>query len=208
MSTILVINSSILGNGSASREVVDYTVERLRQIEPRARIIERNLGAEPIPHLSEANWAGIRAQPTTAVEHQARELSDQLLEELRAADTLVIGAPMYNFSIPTALRAWFDHVLRAGETFRYTSAGPQGLLSGKKVIVVESSGGLYSEGPAQVLDFQEPYLRQLLSFMGLTEVDFVHLEKLGSGDAARSTALTSAKARIEQLLEAEQAVAA
>ena len=117
-----------------------------------------------------------------------------------SADTLVIGAPMYNFSIPTGLRSWFDHVLRAGETFRYGENGPRGLLSGKRVIVVESRGGMYSQGPAQAMDFQEPYLRQLLGFMGLSDVQFVRVERLGSGGDARATALAGAKAQIEALL--------
>jgi FMN-dependent NADH-azoreductase len=103
---------------------------------------------------------------------------------------------MYNFSIPTTLRSWFDHVLRAGETFRYSEAGPEGLLTGKKVIVVESRGGLYSDGPAQAIDFQEPYLRQLLGFVGLTDVTFVHAEKLGYGPDAVAEALAGARTRL------------
>ncbi|MBD8528133.1 FMN-dependent NADH-azoreductase [Pseudomarimonas arenosa] len=208
MSTVLVINSSILGSGSASRQMVDHSLQRLLAIEPQARVIQRDLGAEPIPHLSEANWAGVRGTPSTAIELETRALSDQLLDELRTADTLLIGAPMYNFSLPTALRSWFDHVLRAGETFRYGASGPQGLLSGKRVIVIESRGGLYSEGPAQALDFQEPYLRQLFAFMGLTDVHFLRLEKLGSGAEARAAALESAKASLESILDAQFAQAA
>jgi len=113
----------------------------------------------------------------TDAELTARTLSNELIAELRNADTIVIGAPMYNFSISTGLRAWFDYVLRAGETFSYSAAGPLGLLKGKRVIVIESRGGLYSEGPAKAIDFQEPYLRQLLGFMGLTDVAFIHAEK-------------------------------
>jgi len=108
----------------------------------------------------------------------------------------VIGAPMYNFSIPTGLRAWFDYVLRAGETFSYSEAGPRGLLGGKRVIVIESRGGLYSEGPAQAIDFQEPYLRHLLGFMGLADIAFIHAEKIGFGPDAREAALIGAKAKI------------
>jgi FMN-dependent NADH-azoreductase len=108
----------------------------------------------------------------------------------------VIGAPMYNFSVPTTLRAWFDHVLRAGETFRYTEQGPQGLLPGKRVIVVESRGGLYSEGAGAASDFQEPYLRHLLGFMGLTDVTFVRAEKLGFGPEARAAAIAAATAGV------------
>jgi len=100
---------------------------------------------------------------------------------------------MYNFSISTGLRAWFDYVLRAGETFSYSEVGPKGLLTGKRVIVVESRGGLYTEGPAKAIDFQEPYLRTLLGFIGLSDVTFIHAEKLGFGPEAREAALASAK---------------
>ena len=116
-------------------------------------------------------------------------LSDELIGELKAADTVVIGAPMYNFSVPTTLRAWFDHVLRAGVTFKYVDGAVRGLLGGKRVIVIESRGGLYSEGPAQAIDFQEPYLRHLLGFIGITDVTFVHAEKIGYGPEARTAAI-------------------
>ena len=115
---------------------------------------------------------------------------------------------MYNFSIPTTLRAWFDHVLRAGQTFSYSEAGPKGLLEGKRVIVVESRGGLYSEGPAQAIDFQEPYLRHLLGFIGLTDVTFVHAEKIGYGPDARDAAITAATAELRQLAASDRAQAA
>jgi FMN-dependent NADH-azoreductase len=137
--------------------------------------------------------AGVRGVPATEAELAARILSDELIAELRRADTIVIGAPMYNFSIPTGLRAWFDYVLRPGETFKYTEAGPQGLLAGKRVIVIESRGGLYTEGPAQAIDFQEPYLRTLLGFIGLSDVTFIHAEKIGFGPEAREAALAGAK---------------
>ncbi|RZK84469.1 MAG: FMN-dependent NADH-azoreductase, partial [Methylobacterium sp.] len=154
----------------------------------------------PVPHLSPETVAGVRSQATTPAEQVARALSDELIAELRAADTIVIGAPMYNFSIPTTLRSWFDHVLRAGETFSYSEAGPKGLLSGKKVIVVESRGGLYSEGPAQAIDFQEPYLRQLLGFIGLADdLTFIRAEKIGFGPDARDQALADSRAELAKL---------
>jgi len=111
----------------------------------------------------------------------------------------VIGAPMYNFGVTTGLRSWFDYVLRAGETFSYSAAGPKGLLGGKRVIVIESRGGLYSAGPASAIDFQEPYLRHLLGFVGITDVTFVHAEKIGYGPEARSAAITQAKLEIASL---------
>ena len=193
MANILVLNSSVLGEGSASKILVEEAVERLLKANPGATAIHRDLGAEPIPHLTTSNVAGVRGVPTTNAELAARRLSDDLIAELRSADTIVIGAPMYNFSISTGLRAWFDYVLRAGETFSYSEAGPQGLLIGKRVIVIESRGGLYSEGPAKAIDFQEPYLRTLLGFIGLSDVTFIHAEKIAFGVDAREAALASAK---------------
>jgi FMN-dependent NADH-azoreductase len=191
MPTILVIDSAVSGVASVSKALVREAVAARTGGAP-ARVIHRDLGREPVPHLTEATVAGVRAQPATEAEQAARALSDALIAELRAADTIVIGAPMYNFSIATGLRAWFDHVLRAGETFRYTEAGPEGLLAGKRVIVVESRGGLYSEGPAQAVDFQEPYLRHLLGFIGLTDVTFVRAEKIAYGPEARAAAIAAA----------------
>jgi len=193
MANILVLNSSVLGDGSVSKVLVGEAVGRLLEANPGATVVERDLGTAPIPHLITANVAGVRGVPATEPELAARALSDKLIAELRAADTIVIGAPMYNFCIPTGLRAWFDYILRAGETFKYSEAGPQGLLTGKRVIVIESRGGLSSQGPAQAIDFQEPYLRTLLGFIGPTDVAFIHAEKLGFGPDAREAALAAAK---------------
>jgi FMN-dependent NADH-azoreductase len=196
MSTILFLNSSVSSHTSVSRILVEEAVSRLLEAEPGATVVHRDLGAAPIPHLTTTDLAGVRGVPTTDAELAARALSDQLIAELRTADTIVIGAPVYNFSIPTGLRAWFDYVLRAGETFSYSEAGPRGLLGGKRVIVIESRGGLYSEGPAQAIDFQEPYLRHLLGFMGLADVAFIRAERIGFGPDAREAALIGAKEKI------------
>jgi FMN-dependent NADH-azoreductase len=196
MSNILVLQSSVSGQQSVSRVLVAETVARLLDAAPDARVVERDLGSNPVAHLDSSNWIGVRGIPSTDAEFAAREVSDQLIAELRAADTVVIGAPMYNFSISTGLRGWFDYVLRSGETFRYTAAGPEGLVMNKRVIVVESRGGIYSEGPAQALDFQEPYLRQLLAFIGITDVTFIRAEKIGYGPEARDASIASAFAQI------------
>ena len=208
MAKILVINSSAAGADSVSRRLVDEAVRRLLEAAPGAALVWRDLAADPVPHLSTGPLAGVRGTPATPAEHAARALSDQLIAELREADTIVIGAPMYNFSVPTVLRAWFDHVLRAGETFRYSAAGPEGLLTGKRVIVIESRGGLYSEGPAQAIDFQEPYLRQLLGFVGLTDVTFVRAEKIGFGPEARDASIADAAATLARLASRPAAAAA
>jgi FMN-dependent NADH-azoreductase len=203
MKNLLVINSSAAGADSVSRVLVADAVSKLMSAAPGAQVTHRDLDASPVPNLTSATLAGVRGVPKTADEFAARKLSDELIAELRAADTIVIGAPMYNFSTSTLLRAWFDYVLRAGETFSYSAAGPKGLLDRKRVIVVEARGGLYSEGPAAAIDFQEPYLRHLLGFVGLTDVTFVHAEKLGFGADARETALQNAKTQLSKLAAPE-----
>lgn len=206
MSNILVLQSSISGPQSVSRQLVNEAVTRLIGAQPLAQVVERDLGADPVPHLSSGNLAGVRGEPKTDAERAARELSDALIAELRAADTIVIGAPMYNFSISTGLRSWFDYVLRAGETFRYSTKGPEGLVGNKRVFVIESRGGSYSEGPAQAIDFQEPYLRHLLGFMGIVDVTFVRAEKIGYGGDARAASIGKAAQEIATIaLEANAA---
>lgn len=199
MSNILVLNSSAAGEASVSRLLVADAVAELTERLPGARVVFRDLAADPIPHLLPSTINGVRGQPTSPAELEARALSDKLIAELRAADVIVIGAPMYNFSVPTTLRTWFDHVLRAGETFSYSEAGPKGLLTGKRVIVVESRGGFYSDGPAVGADFQEPYLRHLLGFVGLTDVTFVRAEKIGYGPEAREQALADSRAELARI---------
>ena len=208
MKSLLVINSSAAREGSVSRELVEFAVDRLLQDAPQATVRRRDLGANPVPHLEVATLNGVRGTPTTVVEKAARALSDELIAELRAADTIVIGAPMYNFGVTTSLRAWFDHVLRAGETFSYSAEGPKGLMTNKRVIVIESRGGLYSEGPAAAIDFQEPYLRHLLGFIGITDVTFIHAEKIGFGPEARSASLAQASTRIASVAGASLSAAA
>lgn len=202
MSSVLVVTSSALGQASVSTQLVEDAVRRLTRKDPAARIVTRDLGAQPVPHLTLDSATAIRGgEPKTPAEAEARALSDTLIAELQAADTLVIGAPMYNFGMASTLKAWFDHVLRAGVTFRYTEAGPEGLLKGKRAIVVESRGGLYSEGPAQAMDAQEPHLRTLLGFVGITDVAFVRAEKLAFGPEARAQAIEAARAAIEGAVE-------
>jgi FMN-dependent NADH-azoreductase len=198
MKTILVIDSAVTGEASVSKTLVQEAIATLTADHKSARVIYRDLGQKPVPHLTEETLAGVRGEPKTDAERATRALSDELISELRIADIVVIGAPMYNFGVATSLRAWFDHVLRAGETFRYSEAGPRGLLAGKRVIVVESRGGLYSEGPSKALDFQEPYLSHLLGFIGLTDVSFVRAERIGYGPDARAEAITAATSALRQ----------
>ena len=145
-----------------------------------------------MPHLTAETVAAIKGAPESEAELAARALSDALVAELAAADLLVIASPMYNFGMSSTLKAWFDHVLRAGITFRYAENGPEGLMKGKKAVVIESRGGFYSEGPAAAMDGQEPHIRTLLGFIGITDVTFVRAEKLGFGPEAAEAAIAEA----------------
>ena len=209
MTNILIIDSAATGPASVSHRLTDGVAETLRSRHPGASIVRRDIGAEPIPHLDAETTAAIRgAEPATDAARQAVALSDRLVAELMAADLIVIGAPMYNFGMPSTLKAWFDHVLRAGITFRYSEAGPEGLVKGKKAIVVETRGGLYSSGPAAALDSQEPHLRTMLGFMGLDGVAFVRAEKLGFGPEAVAEAVAAATAELDRLVGEELLLAA
>lgn len=200
MSKVLVVKSSANGDASVSNRLLKAAVADLQRQDPALEIIERDLGAAPVPHLTAEGVAALFGAARTAAEAATGALSDELIVELRTADTLVIGAPMYNFGISSTLKAWFDHVLRAGVTFRYTDAGPEGLLQGKRAIVVLARGGLYSEGPAQAMDAQEPHLRTLLGFIGITDVTFVRAEQLAFGDDARTAAIGAAESQLSRAL--------
>jgi len=198
MSTALVITSSALGETSVSNQLVQDAVTGLRAQDPSLRIVTRDLGSAPIPHITMDAAAALRgAEPANAAQAEAQVLSNELIAELKAADIVVIGAPMYNFGISSTLKTWFDYVLRAGITFRYDESGPEGLLKGKRAIVIESRGGLYSEGPAQAMDSQEPHLRTLLGFIGITDVTFVRAERLAFGPEAREQAIGAARRVIQ-----------
>jgi FMN-dependent NADH-azoreductase len=204
MSTVLVLTSSALGAASVSNQLVQDAITQLVLQDLQLRVFTRDLGGKPIPHLTIDSANALRgAEPANAAQAAARALSDELIAELKAADTLVIGAPMYNFGIASTLKTWFDYVLRAGITFKYSESGPRGLLEGKRAIVIETRGGLYSEGPAQVLDSQEPHLRNLLSFMGITNVKFFRAEKLAFGPEAREQAIDAARAQLTEVIQKE-----
>ena len=181
---ILVISSSANGDASVSGNLAARFVDSARAFRPEARVVLRDVGANPLPHLTAETVAAIKSEPKTAAELAARKLSDALIEELKQADLIVVASPMYNFGMSSTLKAWFDHVLRAGVTFRYTENGPEGLLKGKKTVVIESRAGFYSEGAAAAMDGQEPHLRILLGFMGLDDVAYVRAEKLAFGPEA------------------------
>ena len=208
MTKALILNSAVTGAASVSSRLTTAFAEELVARDPQTRIVTRDIGANPVPHLLPETVAGIRATAATEAEKAALALSDVLVDELRDIDLLVIGAPMYNFGIPSSLKAWFDYILRAGVTFRYTENGPEGLLPVKKAVVIETRGGLYSEGPAVAMDSQEPHLRTLLGFMGVTDVVFVRAEKLGFGPEAVQAAVDGAIAELNGCAERELALAA
>jgi FMN-dependent NADH-azoreductase len=202
MSKILVLNSSVSGGASVSRPLVQNVVDRLLEVDPNAIVATRDLDAQPIPHLIGETFGGVRREDAvTEAERAARTLSDALIAEIEGADTIVIGAPMYNFGIPSTLKAWFDHVLRPGRAFRYSETGPEGLFKGKRAIIVVARGGLYSSGAAKALDSQEPHLRTMLGFMGITDVSFVRAEKLGYGPEQRNEAIANAQVEIARFGE-------
>jgi FMN-dependent NADH-azoreductase len=208
MSNILIVTSSAQSERSVSSRLARDFEDQLRAAHPGATIIRRDVGAEPIPHLTAATIDAIIATPETASAKAARALSDALIAELDAADLIVIASPMYNFGMSSTLKAWFDHVLRRGVTFRYTENGPEGLLKGKKTVVIQSRAGLYSEGDAAAMDGQEPHLRTLLGFMGLDDVRWVRAESLAYGPEAADSSIGAATAQLHGIVTGELALAA
>jgi len=196
MKTALIVSSSANGDASVSNGLATALADRLRESDPGLHIVLRDVGANPIPHLTAGTVAAIKGTPASDAELNARALSDALIAELAEADILVIASPMYNFGMSSTLKAWFDHVVRVGVTVRYGENGPEGLLTGKKAVVIESRGGLYSEGPGAALDAQEAHIRTLLRFIGITDVTFVRAEKLGYGPEAAEAAIAEASAAL------------
>lgn len=205
---ILIVNSSALGDASVSSRLTRVLAEGLAEQGGPLAITVRDIGRDPVPHLVSETVSAIRGVAETDAEAQALALSDTLIAELRQADLVVIGAPMYNFGISSTLKAWFDHVLRPQVTFRYTENGPEGLLPGKRVIVVETRGGVYGEGPASEMDHQEPHLRSMLGFMGITDVRFVRVEGMAFGPEAAEKAIEGAMTAFGPLAEQARALAA
>jgi FMN-dependent NADH-azoreductase len=204
MTAILHVSSSVRSTGSISRQLSNEFVAKLKAGNAGSTVVERDLTAQPVPHLSEQMMGAYftPAENRSAEQNSIVKLSDNLVAELLAADVIVIGAPMYNFSVSSTLKAWIDHIARAGLTFKYTDTGPVGLVSGKKVVIFTSRGGVYSHGPAKPLDFQETYLRAVLGFIGITDITFVHSEGLAMGDAAVDTAIAGTRSAIDSLIAA------
>ncbi len=202
MKNILFVASSSRGPQSYSYQFARHIVDDLKTRHPGAKVVVRDVAKQPLPHVDAAfvNGRALPPEQLSPSEAEAFALSDVLLAELQAADVIVFAVPMYNFGVPSSLKAWIDHVVRPGRAFTYTEKGPKGLIEGKKAIVVVARGGIYSQGPAQQLDFQESYLRAVLGFIGITNVHVVRVEGVGMGEQALKNAMTSAKARTEELV--------
>lgn len=193
MKKILHILSSINGDSSFSAQLGNAIIEKIRQNHPDTRVKERNLVEEGFPHLKGSTLnAFFTPEQDRSPEHlKALGDSDRAIQEVFEADIIVIGAPLYNFGISSPLKAWLDHIARAGVTFRYGENGPKGLVTGKKVYVAMASGGIYTEGPMQAFDFVAPYLKTVLGFLGMDEVEVVRAQGT-SMEKTRANALTRA----------------
>jgi FMN-dependent NADH-azoreductase len=211
MSKLLLVTSSLFGDQSKSTQLAGEFVQAWRRTHPSTTVVERALTAESIPHLSLGALGAVMTPPEqrSSEQHATVAFADRLIEELETADTIVLAVPMYNFSIPSTLKAWIDYVARAGRTFRYTAAGPEGMLKGKKVFVVTARGGVYTgDSPAKAFDFQEPYLRGVLGFLGLTDVTFVHVEGFKLNPEAAEQGVTRARELIAAFAGVPEATAA
>jgi FMN-dependent NADH-azoreductase len=197
--TLLQLNTSIFSADGQSSRLADSFVAKWRAANPGAEIIVRDLARDPVPHLDARRFGAFIAKPEsrTPAQQAAVDYSDELIGELKRADVIVVGLPMYNFGVPSTLKAYFDHVARAGATFRYTDKGPRGLLTGKRGYIFATRGGKYAGTP---LDFETGFVRQFLQFVGIEEVEFVYAEGLAIGDASRQAVLTAAEGAIDRLV--------
>lgn len=209
MTNILFVTTSPRGADSLSTKVAQTLLDDLEATHPAARVVTRDLGTDPLPHLGPDLLGGFFApeDARTAEQKAAAALSDDLVTELKAADIVVLASAMINFTITSTLKSWLDHLARAGQTFRYTEDGrPEGLVTGKKVYVVLATGGIYSAAPGDAFDFQAPYLKHMLGFMGLTDVEIIRVEGSIFSPEAAENAVAAATAQARTV--AQQAEAA
>ncbi|ARN82791.1 FMN-dependent NADH-azoreductase [Methylocystis bryophila] len=199
--TLLHIDSSILSEQSVSRQLTAAIVQRLTHANPGLAVVHSDLAAEAIDHLSSAEFLAFQGvEPQDDAAKQAVARNAKTLADFLAADVIVVGAPMYNLSLPSQLKAWLDRLAVAGKTFRYTENGVEGLAGGKRVIVASTRGGLYSTGaPAAFLDHQETYLRGFFGFLGITDITFVRAEGLALGPQSRTAAVDAALSDVQKL---------
>jgi FMN-dependent NADH-azoreductase len=202
MKTLLQVNASLNGAASQSSRLADAFVARWREAQPQSQVTVRDIAAEAVPHLTAERFQAFITKPEerTADQRAIAAYSDTLVGELQRADVIVLALPMYNFGVPSTLKAYFDHIARAGVTFRYTAQGPVGLLTGKKAVVIATRGGVYAGTPK---DTQTAYVRDFLAFLGIADVEFVYAEGLAISPAAKDAALAKAHAQIEALTQEE-----
>lgn len=203
MAHILHIDSSPRGNRSVSRTLAAEFVDTWKASRPADSVTYRDLGHQPVPHVDEAWIAGAFAPPETHTpeQSQAIQISDALVDEFLAAERYVLGVPMYNFNIPSILKAYIDQIVRVGHTFKVGANGYEGLVHGKKMLVVTARGGTYPEGsPGHSYDMQEPYLRLIFGFIGITDITFIHADSLALGDEARNKAVADAQTALKEAL--------
>jgi FMN-dependent NADH-azoreductase len=206
MTSLLQIHSSLFGENGQSSRLSQQFVAAWQQANPLGTVVRRDLAVEPIPHLDGRRFGALTSKPEqrSAEQQAVLDFSDALIEELRNADVVVLGVPMYNFDVPSVLKSYFDHVARAGVTFRYTENGPVGLLGNKKVIVFATRGGQYVGTPK---DTASTWLRNILGFIGLTDVEIVYAEGLAMGEDSQKASLAKAQAEVLQLVEPLRAAA-
>jgi FMN-dependent NADH-azoreductase len=202
MTNILLLTGSPRGRASHSSRVAARVLEGLRRVHPQSNVVVRDLAKNPVEHIDEDFVTGIfgAADRLNAEQREKLAQSDALVEELLAADIVVIAVAMINFGIPSTLKAWIDHVTRAGRTFRSGESGPRGLVTGKRVILVEAKGGIYSEGPRGELDHVTPYLLQHLAFLGMTDVKVIGIEGISLGPEMAEKAVGTAIERAIELV--------
>jgi FMN-dependent NADH-azoreductase len=200
MTNVLYVSSSPR-SGSYSTSVAERVIAEIRQADPNANVIVRDLARTPIPHVDADFLQATRTPegPQTDTQRRIVARSDALIDEVFAADVIVIAAPMYNFSIPSTLKAWIDHIARPGRTFSYSEKGPEGLVKGKRAIIINAKGGIYSSGPAQALEHQSTYLRGVLGFLGITDVESIDVEGVGYGPEAAQKAVDGGFKRAQEV---------
>ena len=198
MSTLLNLNTSLFSTNGQSSQLAERFVAAWQAKNAQGQVISRDLSSNPVPHLDAERFLSFLAAPEarTPAQQAVVDFSDALIDELKGADVVVLGLPMYNFGIPSMLKAYFDHIARAGVTFRYTATGPVGLLEGKKVVVFATRGGLYAGTPK---DSQTTYVRDFLAFLGITDVEFIYAEGLNMGEDKKAASLTNAREQLAQL---------
>jgi FMN-dependent NADH-azoreductase len=198
MTTLLQINTSLNSHQGQSSQLANRLVANWKAKHADGQVVVRDLAAEPVPHLDGARFGAFLTKPEDRTPEQqvVAAFSDALIDELKSAQVIVLGLPLYNFGIPSTLKAYIDHIARAGSTFSYTATGPVGLLTGKKVYVLAARGGKYAGTP---LDSQTDYIRAFFGFLGMTDIEFIYAEGLAMGEEPKQAALAQAHQQLEQL---------